>query len=134
MRLDVFRLLSLIPFVVLASAKAQTPPTPPLEALWYSTASEGSTQSFLAHADQITIVSPQVFAFDRTGAIHGKLDPRVVEKAKEKGVKLVPLVMNPGFDQPIMHRILTVPARRIRAIRAIAALCRAICSAATARL
>jgi spore germination protein YaaH len=94
------------------------------EALWYSTASEGSTKAFLAHADQISIVSPQVFAFDRSGQIHGKLDPRVVQKAKEAGVKLVPLVMNPGFDQPIMHRILTVPTPRHTAVRAITALCR----------
>lgn len=108
----------------LQSASAQAPGPQPLEALWYSTASEVSTQSFLAHADQISIVSPQVYAFDRLGAIHGKLDPRVIEKAREKGVKLVPLVMNPGFDQPMMHRILTIPARRLKAIRSITALCR----------
>src|SRR4051812_48687418 len=95
-----------------------------LEALWYSTPSEASTMSFLTHADQISIVSPQVFAFDRSGGIHGKIDPRVVQKAHEAGVKLVPLVMNPGFDQAIMHRILTVPGPRHTAVRAITALCR----------
>ena len=95
-----------------------------LEALWYSTPSEVSTKSFLAHADQISIVSPQVFAFDRLGGVHGKVDSLVVEKARAAGVKLVPLVMNPGFDQPMMHRILTTPARRMKAIRSVTALCR----------
>jgi spore germination protein YaaH len=95
-----------------------------LEALWYSTPSEVSTKSFLAHADQISIVSPQVFAFDHAGGIHGKIDPRVIQKAKEAGVKLVPLVMNAGFDQPIMHQILTVPGPRHNAVRSITALCR----------
>jgi spore germination protein YaaH len=95
-----------------------------LEALWYSTGSEVSRHSFLAHADQISIVSPQVFAFDRSGAIHGKVDTAIVARAREAGVKLVPLVMNPGFDQPIMHRILTVPGPRHTAVRAITALCR----------
>jgi spore germination protein YaaH len=100
-------------------AQAQT-----LEALWYSTPSEHSTQSFLAHADQISIVSPQVFMFDRDGGIRGHIDQRIIDKAKEKGVKLVPLVMNPGFDQPMMHHILTTATARTKAIHNIASLCR----------
>jgi spore germination protein YaaH len=95
-----------------------------LEALWYSTGGESSTQSFLAHADQISIVSPQVFAMDGNGAIKGHVDPRVVAKAHEAGVKLVPLVMNPGFDQPMIHRVITVASARRRAIANLVALCR----------
>ena len=95
-----------------------------LEALWYSTGNEHSTQSFLAHADKISIVSPQVFFFDSTGAIHGRLDPRVIATAREKHVKLVPLVMNPGFDQPMIHRILTNTAARAKSIESMVALCR----------
>jgi spore germination protein YaaH len=95
-----------------------------LEALWYSVASETSTQSFLAHADQISIVSPQVFAIDSFGVIRGKIDPRVVATAHEKGVKVVPLVMNPGFDQPTIHRILTLTSVKRRAISSLVSLCR----------
>jgi spore germination protein YaaH len=109
----------LLALLIPVAARAQA-----LEALWYSTPSETSTQSFLAHADQISIVSPQVFAFDKAGNIHGKVDPRVIEKAKEKGVRLVPLVMNPGFDQPMMHHILSNPVARHTAVRAVTALCR----------
>jgi len=94
------------------------------EALWYSVGREESTQSFLAHADRISIVSPQVFTLDSFGVIRGKVDPRVVAKAREKGVKLVPLVMNPGFDQPTIHRVLTVPEARKRALENLVALCR----------
>jgi spore germination protein YaaH len=102
-----------------SSVAAQSP-----EALWYSTASETSTQRFLSHADQISIVSPQVFAFDHNGNVHGHVDPRVVEAARARGVKLIPLVMNPGFDQPMMHHILNTPSVRLTAIRAMTALCR----------
>lgn len=94
-----------------------------LEALWYSVGREESTQSFLAHAGEISIVSPQVFTFDTLGGISGAVDPRVVARAHEKGVKLVPLVMNPGFDQPTIHRILTTPDVRRRAIDNLVALC-----------
>lgn len=99
-------------------------PAQQLEGLWYSVSGERSTQSFLANADRISIVSPQVFAFDRTGAINGHVDPRVVAKAREAGVKLVPLVMNPGFDQPLIHRILTVPEVRKKAVASLVSLCR----------
>ena len=94
------------------------------ERLWYAVGSEQSTQSFLAHADRISIVSPQVFVVDSFGVITGHVDPRVVETAHTKGVKLVPLVMNPGFDQPTIHRILNVADVRERALANIVALCR----------
>ncbi|HVX41805.1 MAG TPA: hypothetical protein VHB25_19750, partial [Gemmatimonadaceae bacterium] len=69
-----------------------------LESLWYSVDNESSTQSFLAHADKISIVSPQVFSIDSLGVIWGDVDARVVARAKQAGTKVVPLVMNPGFD------------------------------------
>jgi spore germination protein YaaH len=94
-----------------------------LEALWYSVGGEESTKSFVAHAAQISIVAPQVFALDSLGEITGKVDPRVVAAAREKGVKLIPLVMNPGFDQAIVHRVLSVADARQRAIANLAALC-----------
>ena len=94
-----------------------------LEALWYLRGEE-SIKAFLAHADQISIVSPQVYSIDSNGVIRGRMDPRVIAKAREMHVQLVPLVMNPGFDQPSFHRILTNPVSWKRAIRSFAALCR----------
>jgi spore germination protein YaaH len=110
-----------LPIVMLL---ARVLPAQQLEALWYSVGSEQSTQSFLAHADHISIISPQVFGFDKDGAIHGHVDPRVIAKAREQKVKLMPLVMNPGFDQPLIHRILTVPDVRKRAVASLVSLCR----------
>ena len=115
----------LIAVVVAATACAPQHVAPhKLESLWYSVRGEESVQSFLAHADQISIVSPQVFSLDSNGVIAGGIDPRVIAAAHERHVQLVPLVMNPGFDQPSIHRVLTVPEARSRAIRSLAALCR----------
>jgi spore germination protein YaaH len=94
-----------------------------LEALWYAVDRAESTQSFLAHADRISIVSPQVFSIDSLGVIWGSVDPRVVARAREKHVKIVPLVMNPGFDQPTIHHILITPDVRHRAVENLVALC-----------
>ncbi|HTE43813.1 MAG TPA: glycosyl hydrolase family 18 protein [Gemmatimonadaceae bacterium] len=94
------------------------------EALWYSVGSEQSTQSFLAHAGQISIISPQVFMMDSTGTIGGSMDARVVAAARANGVKVVPLVMNPGFDQPTIHRVITVAGVKRVAIDNLVKLCR----------
>ncbi|HEV8195366.1 MAG TPA: glycosyl hydrolase family 18 protein [Gemmatimonadales bacterium] len=113
-------------FLVLASLLAfgaRDAPSPGLESLWYLRGEE-SIQAFLAHADQISIVSPQVFVLDSTGEIRGAVDPRVIATARAKGVKLIPLVMNPGFDQASIHRVLTEPAVRVVALHALAELCR----------
>ncbi len=108
---------------VLLAATAPRAHGQSLESVWYSTSGESSTQSFLAHADHITIVAPQVFAFDASGEIHGHVDPRVIATAHQKGVKVVPLVTNPGFDQAMLHHIVTTPAARQRALASLAALC-----------
>ena len=94
------------------------------EALWYSTGGDSSTMHFVAHASQIDIVSPQVFQLSAAGRITGRIDPRVVAAAREHHVKLVPLVMNPGFSQPAFHHVLTNQTAWRTAMRALAALCR----------
>src|SRR5215831_18096127 len=111
----------MLPLAMLATSHRL--PAQRLEALWYSTGAERSTESFLAHASHISIVSPQVFSFDNQGAIHGRLDKRLVDTAHARGVKLVPLVVNPGFNQPMIHRILNVAPVRQRAIESLVALC-----------
>jgi spore germination protein YaaH len=109
---------------LLLAAQASVAQPRPLEALWYTRNGPPSTPAFVAHANRISVVSPQVFAFDTSGNIRGTLDSTVVRVAREQRVQLVPLVMNPGFDQALMHRLLTVPEPRARAIRSMAALCR----------
>jgi spore germination protein YaaH len=112
----------------LVTAKHASPGDAPapggMEGLWYSTGAETSDQSFLAHAGQISVVAPQVFAMDSEGGIRGHVDPRVVTAAREHGVRLVPLVMNPGFDQPTIHHVLTVSAVRQRTVANLVSLCR----------
>ena len=117
-----------LPLVLVLAFLTSVAPTPAgaqaLEALWYSTDAEASVQSFLANAHRISVVAPQSFSMDSIGIIWGRVDPRVVAKAREARVKLVPLIVNPGFDQAIFHHVLATPDARRRAVRNITALCR----------
>ncbi|MEO6876902.1 MAG: glycosyl hydrolase family 18 protein [Gemmatimonadaceae bacterium] len=115
---------AIVVVIMLAAVLPRPAAAQRMEALWYSTDAERSVQSFLDHAGAISIVSPQVFAFDTRGAIHGHLDPRIVAAAHAHGVKLMPLVLNAGFDQPTIHRLLTVSSVQRRAVSALVSLCR----------
>ncbi len=117
-----FQALALLATLLAAATRVTAAQAP--EALWYATNAEASVQSFLAHADRISIVAPQSFALDSLGAITGRLDPRIIARAREAKVKIVPLVVNPAFDQAVFHHVLVTPEPRRRAVASIAALCR----------
>ena len=112
-------LLFLLLFVHPMVAVTQAP-----EAIWYIRNTEAGIASFAAHAAQISVIAPQTYAIDSVGRITGAMDPRIVATARANNVKLMPLVMNPGFDVGILHRIVTVPSARTRSARSMAELCR----------
>ena len=94
------------------------------ESIWYVRNDEEGIRSFVAHARQVSIVAPQVYAIDSAGTIRGGTDPRIIAAARANGVKLMPLVMNPGFDLGILHHIVTDRTARSASARSMAELCR----------
>jgi len=96
----------------------------PMESLWYLVNSEESVQAFLDHADRVTIVAPQVFRVNAQGAIRGEVDGRVLRVAREKGIRVMPLVYQAGFDLPTLRKLLASPEARLRAAGEMAQLCR----------
>ena len=110
--------------LLLALAPARLAAQKPLESLWYTVDSEESIQGFIRNADMVSIVAPQSYRMDEHGTHWGDVDPRMVKVAREKGVKIVPLIVNPGFDQPMFHALLNNPVARAKAVANIQALCR----------
>jgi len=108
-------LATVVPF----SLDAQAP-----EAIWYIRNTEDGIASFAANARHISIIAPQVYSIDSSGTICGGTDPRIVSIAKQYGVKLMPLVMNPGFDLAVLHHITTNPSARTASARSMARICR----------
>ena len=94
------------------------------ERLFYYVDREDSYRSFVAHVDQITVLGPQVYTVDSLGLVYGSLDRRVLQLAKSRGVKVMPLVVNEGFSQPALRRLLADTAARSRAIASFVELCR----------
>ncbi|MCO6480004.1 MAG: hypothetical protein J5I94_25425, partial [Phaeodactylibacter sp.] len=86
------------------------------ENLFYMTDTPDSFESFRKNAAQVSIVCPQTFLVSKEGVLTGSADPRVLEIAKANGVKVMPLTVNKGFDQELLHDIVTNPASRRRSI------------------
>jgi spore germination protein YaaH len=90
---------------------------PPITTLIYLVNSPASIASFRDHAERVSIIAPQTFYMDAQGFVQGEVPPEVLRIAAEKHVAVTPLVVNRGFNQPLMHTVLDTPESRARAIR-----------------
>ena len=102
-----------------APLRAQVP-----EAIWYIRADSAGLANLEAHAAHITVIAPQAHSIDSTGTIRGAIHPRILAAVRAHGVKLMPLVMNPGFDLGVLHHIVTDRTARTNSARSFAGLCR----------
>jgi len=94
------------------------------EALYYAVNEEESMESFKANIRFIDIVGPQVYKVDSAGNFSGSVDPRMLALAKRNKVKVMPLMINTGFDQPAFHALLMSSKAQERAVQTMLALCR----------
>ncbi|MEA1887584.1 MAG: glycosyl hydrolase family 18 protein [Bacteroidota bacterium] len=86
------------------------------ENLFYMVDSPSSFRSFKENADQISIICPQTFNVSAEGVVYGSVDRRVLEIAKAKNIKVMPLLVNKGFDQQLLHKIVSDSIVRKRSI------------------
>lgn len=93
------------------------------KALFYMTQSPAAIRSFEANAPKIDIVVPTVYSVDANGLVWGTPDPRILETARRARVALMPIIVNPGFKQDLIHTLLESRTARGRAIAALAAEC-----------
>lgn len=114
-----FSLLVLSFLLLVAPVRAQR-----AEHLFYYVDTEESFNSLKANISKISVVAPQAFSVDEDGIVWGAVDPRVIELAKQHKVGVMPLVVNPGFDQAVLHRLLANAEARRRTITTLVDLCK----------
>ncbi len=78
--------------------------------------SEDSFRSFRDNIEQISIVAPQEYRVNEEGVVWGNTDARMRELALEHDVKVMPLIINPGFDPDLLHALLNDELARKRSI------------------
>ncbi|MFN2431234.1 MAG: glycosyl hydrolase family 18 protein [Gemmatimonadota bacterium] len=96
----------------------------PLERLFYYVDDEDAFASLRENLDRISILGPAGYSVDENGVVWGEVDPRVIALAAEHGLPVMPLIVNPGFDQQLLHDLLEDEAARGRAVASLVELCR----------
>jgi spore germination protein YaaH len=112
--------MRLIPLALVAAcilSAAQPAQKPPLTTVMYLVKRADAIADFQTHAGQTSIIAPQTFSMDAQGFVMGEVPAEVMRTAREKGIAVMPLVVNRGFNQPLMHTVLDAPESRARAIR-----------------
>ena len=95
------------------------------EVLFYMPGSgERALDVFRENATRISIISPQAFRTDSLGNVAGGVHPGVMAIARANDVAVIPLIVNPGFNQQVMHALLANPDARRRTIESFVTLAR----------
>jgi len=105
--------------IIGGSAKSQTK----TEHLFYYLNNERCFEIFKKNVDKISIVAPSAFSVDEDGIVWGSVDSRLLEFARTHRVGVMPLIVNPGFDQSMLHRLLMNPRARANCISTLVDLC-----------
>jgi spore germination protein YaaH len=95
-----------------------------VERLFYYVDRETSYESFVANVDRIDILAPSSYNIDEDGVVYGAVDPTVLELAREHGVRVMPLLVNRGFNQADLTTFLEDEDARTRVIETLVELCR----------
>jgi spore germination protein YaaH len=94
------------------------------ERLFYYVDNDAAFASLAANIDRIDVLAASAYYVEEDGVVWGDVDPRVIALTREHGVRLVPVLVNRGFDQQALHTLLGDDAARARIAASLAELCR----------
>lgn len=80
-------------------------------------------QKIKMRSTAIDIIAPQVYQLDETGLISGSIDPYLLTIAEKNHMKVMPLIINTGFNQKTFHDFLHNPNAVQNAVKAMLLLC-----------
>jgi spore germination protein YaaH len=90
-----------------------------IERLWYYVDRPDAWESVQRNITKISVLAPSSYGVDEQGVVWGEVDAKVLELARRNNVQVMPLLVNTGFEQEPLHRFLTNPEARRRAIAAM---------------
>ncbi|HEX6576563.1 MAG TPA: glycosyl hydrolase family 18 protein [Gemmatimonadaceae bacterium] len=111
----------LFPTLLTAQAVASSQ-QPGGERLFYATSSPDAIASFEKNAGSISIIGPQSYRVDADGNLTGEVPASILAIAKKHRVHVMPLIVNPGWNLDLFHKLVTNSAARARMIASMVAL------------
>ena len=83
---------------------------------------ERAVDGLLAHGDVIDVIAPQAFGVRADGIVQGRVDERLLAASRDAGIRVMPLIHNPGFNQEAIHGLLDDPVAQDRMIDSLVAI------------
>lgn len=116
------RNIALLIGVVLVAPAVLTSQQPGGERLFYITSSPDAVASFEKNARSISIAGPQSYRVDAEGNLTGQVPEPILAIAKRHKVPVMPLIVNPGWNLELFHKLVNNRAARGRMIASMVSL------------
>ena len=101
------------------SSVSQKQNTDDFTRVFYYREGKNARTSFENNLNSIDVLAPQSYSFDSTGSLNGSIDPEILAMAKNKGIKVMPLVTNGNFSQASLKKILNDSSMQDKAVAAL---------------
>jgi spore germination protein YaaH len=117
--LRIIALLIAAPFLSPGAMMSQQPGG---ERLFYVTSSADAIASFEKNARSVSIIGPQSYRVDADGNLTGEVPASVLAIAAKHRIPVMPLIVNPGWNLELFHKLVNNPAARAKMIASMVSL------------
>ncbi len=116
------RTIAVLITVLLGVPAAAASQQPGGERLFYVTSSPDAIASFEKNARSVSIVGPQSYRVDAEGNLTGEVPASILAIATKHKVPVMPLIVNPGWNLELFHKLVNNSAARGRMIASMVSL------------
>lgn len=116
------RTIRILIIALLALPVTATSQAPGGERLFYVTNSPDAIASFEKNARSVSLIGPQSFRVDGEGNLTGQVPASILEIAKKHDIPVMPLIVNPGWNLELFHKLVNNRAARAKMIASMVSL------------
>jgi spore germination protein YaaH len=99
------------------------PSSTSFESIWYTPGSGARRlRDAREHIESISVIAPQAFHATAEGRVYGSVSDSLLVLARQFDTRVMPLIMNRGFNQDSIHVLLHDPESRARVVRQMVAI------------
>jgi spore germination protein len=108
--------------ILIARPGVATSQQPGGERLFYVTSSPDAIASFEKNASSVSIAGPQSYRVDAEGKLTGEVPESILAIAKKHRVPVMPLIVNPGWNIELFHKLVNSSTARATMIASMVSL------------
>lgn len=121
-RVTMQRFTRLLFIALLAAPAPAASQQPGGERLFYITSSPDAISSFEKNARSVSVIGPQSFRVDAAGNLTGQVPASILAIAKQRDIPVMPLIVNPGWNLEMFHKLVNSKAARAKMIASMVSL------------